>query len=252
MQPLLLRILGYAWMAFGALWASSGLLRSSVAPDQSQRPRRIRFILLAAGFLVLFLARHRLPPSELILLGLIWAALALRWAAPSKGVQTTGEFPFYRLLRLIVLAITFALLFWDLTRVGILGGRLMPPIPALAVIGFVLALVGLAIALWARIHLGQYWSDKVVLKVDHQLIRSGPYAHMRHPIYSGVLLGVLGTALVLGEWRGLLAFALLLTNYSIKAKKEERILEARFTDEFREHQRHAGFLLPRLHARTFD
>jgi protein-S-isoprenylcysteine O-methyltransferase Ste14 len=75
---------------------------------------------------------------------------------------------------------------------------------------------------------------------------------MRHPIYSGVLLGVLGTASVLGECRGLLAFALLLTNYAIKAKKEEQILAARFTDEFREHQSHAGFLLPRLHAHTFD
>jgi protein-S-isoprenylcysteine O-methyltransferase Ste14 len=64
-----------------------------------------------------------------------------------------------------------------------------------------------------------------------------------------VLIGVLGTALVLREWRGLLAFALLLTNYSIKAKKEERILAANFSDEFREHQHHAGFLLPRLHAK---
>jgi protein-S-isoprenylcysteine O-methyltransferase Ste14 len=63
-----------------------------------------------------------------------------------------------------------------------------------------------------------------------------------------VLLGVLGTALVLEEWRGLLAFVLLLTNYSIKAKKEERILATRFSDEFREHQRQAGFLLPRLRA----
>jgi protein-S-isoprenylcysteine O-methyltransferase Ste14 len=250
MQELLLRILGYAWMAFGAYWASSSLLTSSVTADQNQRSRRTRFILLAAGFAVLFLERHRLPPSELIVFGLVWAAVALRWAAPSKGVQTTGEFPLYRLLRLVVLATTFALLFWDRTAVGILGRRFVPPIPALAAMGFALALIGLAIALWARIHLGQYWSDKVVLKVDHQLVRTGPYSYMRHPIYSGVLLAVLGTALVLGEWRGLLAFVILLTNYAIKAKKEEQILAARFSEEFREHESRAGFLLPRFHARN--
>jgi protein-S-isoprenylcysteine O-methyltransferase Ste14 len=249
MRELLLRILGCAWMAFGVYWASSGVLRSHGAADQDRGARRVRFILLAAGFLVLFLARHKMPPFELIVFGLVWAAVALRWAVPTKDIQTTGEFQLYRLLRLVVLATTFALLFWDRTGVGILGWRFVPSIPALAAVGFVLALIGLAIALWARVHLGQYWSDKVVLKVDHQLIRSGPYAHLRHPIYSGVLLAVLGTALIVGEWRGVLAFAILLANYSIKARKEEQILAAHFGDEFREHLTSAGFLLPSFRKR---
>lgn len=114
--------------------------------------------------------------------------------------------------------------------------------------GFTLALAGLAVAVWARVHLGQYWSDKVVLKVDHQLIRSGPYAYVRHPIYSGVLLGVLGTALVIGEIRGLLAFAVLLANYAIKAKREDKMLAKSFPEGFREHVNRAGFLLPRVRA----
>jgi len=249
MRELLLRILGYAWMAFGVYWASSGLLRSSSTADQSKGSRRLRFILLAAGFLVLFLARHKMPPFELIVFGLVWVAVALRWAVPTKGIQTTGEFPLYRLLRLGVLATTFALLFWDGTAVGILGGRFAPQIPAVAVIGFALTLAGLAIALWARIHLGQNWSDKVILSEGHQLIRSGPYAYMRHPIYSGVLLGVLGTSVVLDQWRGLLAFAILLANYSIKARKEEQILAMHFGDEFREHLTSAGFLLPSFRNR---
>jgi protein-S-isoprenylcysteine O-methyltransferase Ste14 len=103
--------------------------------------------------------------------------------------------------------------------------------------------------MWARISLGQYWSDKVVLKVDHQLIRSGPYARMRHPIYSGVLLGVAGSALVINEWRGVLAFVLLLTNYAIKANREDKILAGAFAEDFNEHKRRAGFLLPRLYAK---
>jgi protein-S-isoprenylcysteine O-methyltransferase Ste14 len=236
-------------MAFGVYWASSGLLRTPGAGDQDGGARRVRFVLLAIGFALIFLERHKLPPIQLIVFGLLWAGLALKWAAPRKVVSQTGEFPLYRLLRLVVLSITFALLFWDGTAVGILGGRFVPSIPALAAVGFALALIGLAIALWARIHLGQNWSDKVILSEGHQLIRTGPYAYIRHPIYSGVLLGVLGTSVVLDQWRGLLAFAILLANYSIKARKEEHILATHFGDEFREHLTSAGFLLPSFRNR---
>src|SRR5581483_3927590 len=123
------------------------------------------------------------------------------------------------------------LLFWPNAR-GFLGTRLFPPLLPFAALGFLLALSGLSVSLWARVHLGQYWSDKVVLQPEHQLVRTGPYRHVRHPIYTGVLLAVLGTALVLNQWRGLLAFALLLLNYAIKAKREERILTVRFGNGF--------------------
>lgn len=90
----------------------------------------------------------------------------------------------------------------------------------------------------------------VEIKVGHQLIRSGPYAYMRHPIYSGVLLGVAGTALVLGEWRGILAFTILLANYAVKADHEERLLTDEFGEEFEAHKKPTGFLIPRFLRRT--
>jgi protein-S-isoprenylcysteine O-methyltransferase Ste14 len=185
-------------------------------------------------------------------IGYIWAAFGVYWVAvgiKSKESQT-HESPAYRFLRLGILALVFALLFWGRTSIGILGRRFVPASEWISFVGFAAALAGLGVALWARVHLGQYWSDKVVLKVDHQLIRSGPYAHMRHPIYSGVLLAVLGTALVGGEWRGLLAFGVLLINYSIKAKKEDQILSRQFGEAFREHESQAGFLLPHFKARS--
>jgi protein-S-isoprenylcysteine O-methyltransferase Ste14 len=165
--------------------------------------------------------------------------------------EQTSESPIYRILRLTILVVVFTLLFAKWTaRVGPLGSSFLPPRPALRHIGFILALAGIALAMWARIHLGQFWSDKVVLKVDHQLIRTGPYAHLRHPIYSGVLLGVAATALALGEWRGVLAFLILLVNYSIKARREDRMLADRFRDSFAEHEKHAGFLLPKFERRA--
>jgi protein-S-isoprenylcysteine O-methyltransferase Ste14 len=219
-----------------------GMVGSSQANSTEPGKRRLRIAILAITFVLLFEGRHAIPPAWLIVLGFAWGATGLYWATPTTAAQS-GEFRFYRALRLLVLAATFALLFWERTAVGVLGIRFVPELPAVKAAGFVIAMCGIALALWARINLGQYWSDKVELKVDHQLIRTGPYAHLRHPIYSGVLLGVMGTALLVGEWRGILAFFILLVNYIIKARSEDRILAGAFAD-FGDHKRQAGFLLP--------
>ena len=181
-------------------------------------------------------------------LGWIWGIFGAYWlsAGWSNKAEQTSESPVYRIVRLALLAITFTLLFGRWTAVGILGRHLLPAMPSIEYLGFALAVAGIALALWARVHLGQFWSDKVVLKVDHQLVRTGPYAFLRHPIYSGVLLGVAGTAVLLGEWRGVLAFVILLTNYWVKAKREDQILAGAFPTTFIDHKHQAGFLIPRL------
>ncbi len=248
-QYLLFRILSYLWLAFGAYWMGFNVVRNAPReqPDSSNSHRILRFSFLAVTFILLFLARHRIPPLALIILALAWSMLGIYWATSGKSASSSGEFPFYRLLRLTVLAITFSLLFWPATAIGLLGARFIPSIPIVAVCGFAAALLGMGIAVWARISLGRFWSDKVVLQSNHQLIRSGPYARMRHPIYSGVLLGVLGTAVVQGEWRGLLAFAILFVNYQIKARREESLLAKEFSG-FAQHARATGFFFPRFRS----
>lgn len=194
----------------------------------------------------------------LTILGYLWSGFGLYWlVAASQGrsntarsAHRTGEPHLFRVVRLSILFTTFALLFWQRLAIGLLGQRFVPDLPALNYTGFAATVAGLALATWARIHLGRNWSDKVVIQAGHQLIRTGPYARLRHPIYSGVLLGVLGTALVLGEWRGMVAFVLLLTNYAIKARKEDRVLADSFGAEFEEHKQGAGFLLPRVGGRS--
>lgn len=202
---------------------------------------------MAITFVLLFEGRHAIRPWLMILCGVAWAAVGLYWVIPGNAAQS-GEFRFYRPLRLFILSVTFALLFWGRTGIGFFGERFAPETRASALAGFVLALCGIGLALWARIHLGQYWSDKVEIKIEHQLVRSGPYAYLRHPIYSGVLLGVAGTALLVGQWRGVLAFFILLVNYIIKAKREDEILSNTFAD-FADHRKNAGFLLPNFRRR---
>jgi protein-S-isoprenylcysteine O-methyltransferase Ste14 len=117
---------------------------------------------------------------------------------------------------------------------------------ALAVTGVALTWIGIAIALWARWHLGQYWSGRVTLKEDHQIIRTGPYAHFRHPIYSGLDLAALGGALAIDRWRCLAGVGLIVLGYWMKARKEESMLAAQFGEAFKDHCRHTGFLIPKF------
>jgi protein-S-isoprenylcysteine O-methyltransferase Ste14 len=180
----------------------------------------------------------------------LWAAAGLYWIlsahAAARKPTESAEPHAHRVLRLFILAVTFVLLLSPSLPLAPLVRRFVPNRPIIRDLGVALAGLGILLMIWARRHLGHYWSDKVEIKTNHQLISAGPYARLRHPIYTGMLLGIAGTALAVGEWRGLAAFVLLLTNYVIKARKEERILRQKFGRAFQEYQRRTGFLIPRL------
>src|SRR5271167_5156078 len=132
-----------------------------------------------------------------------WIVFVAYWVAGAlKTHRTVNQEPFasrYGILLLEVLG--FELLFSDVAEIGLLGHRVVHRTYALAVTGVALTWIGITIALWARWHLGQYWSARVTLKEDHKLIRTGPYAYFRHPIYSGLDLAAIGGALGIDRWR---------------------------------------------------
>jgi protein-S-isoprenylcysteine O-methyltransferase Ste14 len=179
---------------------------------------------------------------------LSWSVLGLYWLVTAFGTKKTAvnESTGLRVFRMAILALMLLLLMTHWLRIGPLAWRFVPHLSVIIWLGAVLTCVGAALAIWARWNLGRNWSDKVVLKVDHELIRSGPYRYLRHPIYTGVLLAVAGTALTIGEWRGVAALVLLGTNYYVKATREEKILAANFGEAFAEHKRRTGFFLPGL------
>jgi protein-S-isoprenylcysteine O-methyltransferase Ste14 len=91
---------------------------------------------------------------------------------------------------------------------------------------------GLVVALWARAVLGRNWSGAIVLKEHHELIDRGPYAFVRHPIYTGVLLMVLGVVTVSGTWAGVILFATMFAGLIVKARREERLLTKHFPEVY--------------------
>ena len=114
-------------------------------------------------------------------------------------------------------------------------------------IGVALVALGLGYAVRARRHLGANWSGTVTLKQGHSLIRSGPYRHVRHPIYTGLLLAFAGSALALAQWRGLLALLLVTGSLWLKLRREERWLLQHFGDDYAEYRKTSWALLPGLY-----
>jgi protein-S-isoprenylcysteine O-methyltransferase Ste14 len=184
----------------------------------------------------------------IFLIALPWIVFVVYWAAGALKTRRTvsTESSASRTGILFLEIAGFVLLFDGNAGIGFLGQAVAPRSYALAITGVVFTWAGIALAIWARRHLGQYWSARVTLKEDHQLIRTGPYAHFRHPIYSGLDLAVIGGALAIDEWRCVFGVCLIVLGYWIKAKKEESMLSAQFGEAFREHCRHTGFLLPKL------
>jgi len=165
----LLPILGYGWTFFGAYWMSFNVLKPG--PDGVERSGRgWKFAFLALTFAALFAGRRVIPPALILILAIAWTAVGLSWGAPSKAAQS-GEFKWYRLLRLFVLAGVFALLFWKATALGFLGKRFVPDNTSLGLVGFFAAIAGMFVTWWSRIVLGKYWSDKVIVQSEHQLVR---------------------------------------------------------------------------------
>jgi len=142
--------------------------------------------------------------------------------------------------------IGFVLLFRQSADIGFLGQRIIPRSFAIGVTAVALTWAGVALAIWARWHLGQYWSGRITIKEGHKLIRTGPYARLRHPIYSGLDLAAIGSALAIGRWRCIVGVCVIIVGFWIKAKREEAMLGRQFGLDFEEHRQQTGFLLPRL------
>ncbi len=173
--------------------------------------------------------------------GLYWLISALK-RKKTKQRETWSQ----RFCYLLPLVVAFYLLARPEAHYGWLRARVVPTSLAVEWIGVLLTAAGVAVALWARWHLGANWSGVVTLKEGHELIRTGPYRTIRHPIYTGILLALFGTAVARGEMRGLLAVAIAWLSFYWKARREESFLTQEFGEKFEAHAKQTGMFLPRM------
>jgi protein-S-isoprenylcysteine O-methyltransferase Ste14 len=176
----------------------------------------------------------------------MWLALGVLWAASALTAKkkARAESVRSRVIHIAAMAVVFTLLFNPRIGFGLLGRRFVPEGSAISYTGFAITIAGVLLAAFARLCLGGNWSAVVAIKDDHQLVRSGPYAVVRHPIYSGLLLAILGTAIAIGEWRCLVALILAIPAFWQKARLEEQFLVQRFGAEYAQYRTAVKALIP--------
>ncbi len=180
--------------------------------------------------------------------GLAWLVFLAVWAVGAfRNKRTMRGMPRVDLIvHVLVLAAAADLLIAPGLRRGALAYRVVPDRGWIEDLGDLLQIAGLAFCIWARLHIGRNWSGTVTLKQGHTLVRSGPYGWVRHPIYSGLLLAVLGLVLGRGELGGALAVLLLAVEWKRKSMMEERLMLEQFGEEYQRYRRAVKGLVPWL------
>jgi protein-S-isoprenylcysteine O-methyltransferase Ste14 len=168
-----------------------------------------------------------------------WAAFWVYWLISAVGVKEGSS----RSLRARPVGLLIIVLGGLAIRVLKGSNSLAVHSPALEAVGVIVFLSGLALAVWARVHLGGNWGMPMTRKADPELVTSGPYRWVRHPIYSGILLGLVGTALAV-NLDLLIAFAVALAYFAYSATVEERTLAAAFPDTYPNYRAQTKMLIP--------
>lgn len=218
------------------------------------RPTRVLLKLAVAGAVGVFIAR-RIPPAVsaqlqfpvgvrlslllLVLFSVYWS-IASRNSAPTKSSESSWSRQWH--LTLVNAAILLLVL-----PVPGLTRRFLPTSPLLITAGLLIQVAGLLLAVWARRHLGSNWSGEVRIAFQHQLVRSGPYRLLRHPIYTAVLAMYSGIAVVSGQIHAPIALVILILAYWRKIRLEERALRETFGPDFEAYRRDSWALLPLLY-----
>ena len=174
-----------------------------------------------------------------LLLGFYWAVEAL-FAKPTVKRQSARSSALH-----LLIGCAAGLLIWHpATAIGFLGDRIASAANWVQWAGFAATVGGCAFAVWARACLGSNWSAFVTVKHHHELRVRGPYAVVRHPIYSGFLLALTGTAIALGEIRAFMGLGLAVLAFCLKSADEERLMREEFSGEYVRYSQRVRRLIP--------
>jgi protein-S-isoprenylcysteine O-methyltransferase Ste14 len=175
-----------------------------------------------------------------LIIVVVWVVFWAYWLIAARGVKSGRSGGWNRLIGLRV-ALVVVVIF--LVRAVDLRGHSATTDPVLGGIGLALFLLGLALAVWARLYIGRNWGTPMSHKDEPELVTTGPYHRIRHPIYTGLILAMLGTALATTLY-GLIVAAVLAGFFIYSATREEAYLTEQFQDSYRDYKRSTKMLIP--------
>jgi protein-S-isoprenylcysteine O-methyltransferase Ste14 len=189
---------------------------------------------------------HHAPLIYPLIIFALWVVWGIYWLISARSNKTTQqrESVASRWAHIIPLIVGGVLIAWRRMPWPLLTHRLWPVTFTSYCIGIALLAGGLLFSVWARVHIGRNWSGTVTVKEDHELIRSGPYGLVRHPIYTGILTALIGTVLISATGRALLGLLIIIIALLRKLRVEEAFMRATFPGQYERYVAEVPQLIP--------
>jgi len=177
---------------------------------------------------------------------LLWLVLALVWIVNALRTKRTvrSQSSGAQMLYTAILVLGVLMIFAKQSGFPWLDRQLFPVSVPVVLAGFLVVLMGVAFSIWARLILGSNWSNRVAVKENHTLVRTGPYRIVRHPIYSGILVGMLGSAVQRGGIRCFAGVLICGLSFWLKTRAEERFMVQSFGEEYLQYRHRVKALAP--------
>lgn len=164
----------------------------------------------------------------------LWLVLVIVWVVGALRTKRTvqSQSSASQLLYTAILLVGVYMIFAKQSGIPWLDRQLFSVNIPIVLAGLLVVLIGVAFSIWGRLILGSNWSNRVTVKENHTLVRTGPYRIVRHPIYSGILLGMLGSALQRGGIRCFVGVLICGLSFWLKTRAEERFMVQSFGEQY--------------------
>jgi len=164
----------------------------------------------------------------------LWLVLVIVWVVGALRTKRTvqSQSSASQLLYTAILLVGVYMIFATQSGIPWLDRQLFSVNIPIVLAGLLVVLIGVAFSIWGRLILGSNWSNRVTVKENHTLVRTGPYRIVRHPIYSGILLGMLGSALQRGGIRCFVGVLICGLSFWLKTRAEERFMVQSFGEQY--------------------